>query len=192
MWGAFVASYHRAALYVFFDAIETDLKNKIRQICLDTENVLSEDERAKARRRLDDSLYQDENLEDFDLVDRLDLGDKYDIILRWRARLPAQEAKFFLDKNDLFKANISVRNAIMHGRPLTVEEFSKAFSLIDVLKKLGITFLNLLPMCHAVKVIRVTLWTISQIFLNSPKVLEFLIIYPTQITTTLGFSQDLN
>lgn len=129
-----MASYHRAALYVFFDAVENDLKNKIRYFCLTENNILNESERQKAIKRRDDSLFP-ENVEDFDIVDRLDLGEKYDIILRWKSKLPLQESKFFQDKNELFKSSIPVRNAIMHGRPLTVDEYARAFALIDELKR---------------------------------------------------------
>ena len=130
-----MASYHRAALFVFFDAIESDLKNKIRLLCLDNEGILSKAEREKALRRIEDVPFSNADVEDFDLVDRLDLGDKYDIILRWKSKLSAQESKLYSDNNELFKSCISVRNAVMHGRPLTTDEFAKAFALVELLKK---------------------------------------------------------
>jgi len=133
--GRGMASYHRAALFVFFDAIESDLKNKIRLLCLDNEGILSKAEREKALRRIEDVPFSNADVEDFDLVDRLDLGDKYDIILRWKSKLSAQESKLYSDNNELFKSCISVRNAVMHGRPLTTDEFAKAFALVELLKK---------------------------------------------------------
>ncbi|WP_152555439.1 NB-ARC domain-containing protein [Sphingomonas sp. FUKUSWIS1] len=124
-----MASYQRVALFIFFDAIERDLVARIRSACgFDCPDILTINERGKARLRLQ-SRNEETDGGDHDLLHGLDLGDKYSILLRHKARLDGISAEYYLSKRNLFERAIPVRNATMHGRPLTTDEYSIGFSL---------------------------------------------------------------
>ncbi|MEF0939876.1 NB-ARC domain-containing protein [Rhizobium sp. BR 362] len=130
-----MASYQRIALFVFFDSIEQDLVLRLRSILQGKDAVLTADERERTITRLKDSDLPKEDLTDFDLLHRLDIGDKYAVLLRHKAFLSDSERKHYLAKHAAFNACIAVRNAVMHGRPLTIEEYSRSFALASDLVK---------------------------------------------------------
>lgn len=125
-----MASYQRVALFIFFDAIERDLAAKIASTCrYDCPDILSDGERLKARTRLQN---QDEELSqasDVDLLMGLDIGDKYSILMRHKARMDQASITYYTKKKPLFEKAIPVRNATMHGRPLTIEQYALGFAL---------------------------------------------------------------
>lgn len=124
-----MASYQRVALFIFFDAIERDLVDRIRHACgLDCSDILTLQEREKARLRLH---ARDGDLEhtDHDLLHGLDLGDKYAILLRHKARLDQSSAEYYTKYRSAFERAVPIRNSTMHGRPLTTEEYSLGFSI---------------------------------------------------------------
>lgn len=126
-----MASYQRTALFVFFDAIERDLISRIRSIIpKEDDNLLTEDEEAKAINRLhrrDSRLAASPS--HYDLLLGLDLGDKLAVLMRHRQSLDDGAATYFFAKRALLERAIPVRNAIMHGRPLTTEEYASGFTL---------------------------------------------------------------
>ena len=132
-----MASYQRIALYAIFDAIERDLIQFIRHSLSPSGIQLTEDEATKARNRIikrhREGLY---NLDDaFDLLHGLDLGDKFSILLRYKTDLSHADSKYFKGLKQLFDRAIPVRNDIMHGRPLTVDDYALGFALGNDLNK---------------------------------------------------------
>jgi LuxR family transcriptional regulator, glucitol operon activator len=134
-----MASYQRVALFILFDAIEQDLVNQIRAAVPSADDLnLSEDELAKAASRLRDREAAGLNLEDkFDLLYGLDLGDKFSVLMRHKSFLPSAASSYFRGLNGSIQKAIPVRNATMHGRPLTTDEYAIGFSLAQQFCKAG-------------------------------------------------------
>ncbi|MBO9510295.1 hypothetical protein [Erythrobacter sp. A6_0] len=131
-------SLQRIALYVLFDSIENDLVESLRAIPPDELN-LTDNEMQKAKsiliRRLEGNLDPDDP---FDLVYGLDLGQKYDILLRNSSNLREDYVPYLKSIRDDIGQALPVRNAIMHGRPLTIDEYSLGFSFAqDLLRRPG-------------------------------------------------------
>ena len=125
-----MASYQRIALFIFFDALERDLAGRIAAACsVDCPEILSEEERGKARARLGKRAEYAADASDLDLLNDLDLGEKYSILMRHKSRLDQAAQIYYQKKQNSFSKAIPVRNATMHGRPLTTEEYSIGFSL---------------------------------------------------------------
>lgn len=124
-----MASYQRVALFIFFDAIESDLVARIRSSCgLVQTDILTPDERKKAQLRLQ-ARNGDVERTDYELLHGLDLGDKYSILLRHKNRLDQSTYDYFASNRSSFEKAIPIRNSTMHGRPLTTEEYSVGFSI---------------------------------------------------------------
>jgi LuxR family transcriptional regulator, glucitol operon activator len=130
-----MASFQRIALYLTFDALERDLIRLIRRSV--SVNILTEQESSRARDRILKRDRQDlYNLNDeFDLLHGLDLGDKFNILLRQRTGLSDADAKYFLALKLQFDKAVPIRNDVMHGRPLTVDDYAFGFSFGSLLSK---------------------------------------------------------
>ncbi|MCE9650981.1 MAG: hypothetical protein K8R18_15285 [Parvibaculum sp.] len=127
-----MASYQRIALFVFFDAIERDLVTRIRSVCIATaDQILTDEERIKALARLQKREAHLSPTDDYDLLHGLDIGDKYAVLLRHKNRMDQSSRDYYVKKKTSFERCIPVRNATMHGRPLTTEEYSLGFSLAN-------------------------------------------------------------
>jgi LuxR family transcriptional regulator, glucitol operon activator len=123
-----MASLQRTALFVFFDAIERDLIDHIRQSTNHSADlILTVEERNKAVSRLQKRGMVD-NSSDLELLHGLDLGDKYAVLLRKKTSLPQGISEYFTKNERTFSRTIPIRNSVMHGRPLTTEEFSIGFA----------------------------------------------------------------
>ena len=135
-----MASYQRIALFVFFDSIEKDMIRNLKNLFIDDhEQLLNDEERAKALARIAPSKLSSGTIGDIDLIDGLDIGDKYSILLRHKEKLPSSLRTHYLAKRSEFERSISVRNSVMHGRPLTIDEYGRAFALAsDLIKSPGI------------------------------------------------------
>jgi LuxR family glucitol operon transcriptional activator len=99
------------------------------------QRILSNDEQCRAKDRLSkrnrDDLY---NLEDhYDLLEGLDIGDKYNVLLRHSAMLPPDVASYLKHLKTQFEKSIPIRNDTMHGRPLTVEDYTFSFAFTEQL-----------------------------------------------------------
>jgi tetratricopeptide (TPR) repeat protein len=134
-----MASYQRIALFVLFDSLERDLIKNIRLLipASSSSKLLTQDETARAqdriRKRGRDNLY---DLDDpFDLLHGLDLGDKYAILMRGKSELSSADAEYFAKLKSRFDRAIPIRADVMHGRPLTVDDYSFSFALSNDLLK---------------------------------------------------------
>jgi len=138
-----MASYQRLALFVFFDAIERDLTEKIR-FAGGSDKILTDEEEVKAKaavsRQLNVSL--DPN-SPYDQIMGLDLGAKFQVLMRIRDRLDHDSSEYYRNLYSAFEKIIPVRNAIMHGRPLTIEEHSAGFSFAQHLLSASARWKNL-------------------------------------------------
>jgi LuxR family glucitol operon transcriptional activator len=131
-----VASYQRVALFILFDSLERDLINNIRVFSAEGLNLTAE-EATKARsaisRQLSNGLDAGSPL---DQLHGLDLGDKFGVLLRHKEAMDQGSRDYFLGLSKAIGKVIAVRNAIMHGRPLTIEEYSVGFAFAqDLLGK---------------------------------------------------------
>lgn len=134
-----MASIQRIALFVFFDSVEADLVSRIRSIPNeDGSSLLSEDERDKAKLRLEKISNIPESADDGALLHGLDIGDKYSVLMRNAPRLPKATRDYYKSLKNSFEKVIPVRNAVMHGRPLTVSQHTQAFAFAsDLVKAAG-------------------------------------------------------
>jgi Tfp pilus assembly protein PilF/cold shock CspA family protein len=133
MEGTQMASFQKIALFVLFDSIESDLVLHLRDH-VGKGAILTEEEAAKAKRILsrqpDVRLDPDDPL---DMIHGLDLGQKFELLLRHKSSLPAALSTYFNSVRANVLSSIPVRNAVMHGRPLTIDEYSMGFALAQTL-----------------------------------------------------------
>ena len=132
-----MASYQRVALYVLFDAMERDLVQRIRLLqSSKAEPLLTHDERQKATARLQrrDSPFAISDDEQ-DLLHGLDLGDKLAVVLRNKTALDQSAREYYQGKRQWLERAIPIRNSVMHGRPLTTDDYATAFALANDLLK---------------------------------------------------------
>lgn len=117
-----MASYQRVALYILFDALERDLVQQIRSLSVEG-GLLVPEEREKAIRRLErreDCGYDLSS--DLDLLYGLDLGEKFQVLLRHKVSFDEASRAYYLALKQSIDRSIPIRNHIMHGRQLTVNE----------------------------------------------------------------------
>ena len=130
-----MASYQRLALYVLFDAIERDLVAVIRSV-VGEEEVLTEDERQSANLALSRQLASPlDPTSSFDQLLGLDLGTKFQVLMRIRSKLDTATSEYYRKLQPAVERVIVVRNAVMHGRPLTIEEYATGFAFAQELRK---------------------------------------------------------
>jgi cold shock CspA family protein/tetratricopeptide (TPR) repeat protein len=134
-----MASIQRIALFVFFDSVESDLVTAIRAIPFDSDEILlTDDEREKARIRLERNSLLLQTSDDGALLHGLDIGDKYSVLMRHLGKLPKSAKDYYKSVKKNFDRAIPVRNAVMHGRPLTVTQHTQAFAFAsDLVKAAG-------------------------------------------------------
>lgn len=128
-------SLQRIALFVFFDSIENDLVMRLREIAAFDPDILTSEERANALLRLERREDLDCSTNEEQVFHGLNLGEKYDVLLRHASRLTQTVRSYYKSNKRYFDEIIPVRNSVMHGRPLTVVEHSKAFAFANDLMK---------------------------------------------------------
>lgn len=119
-----MVSYQRLALFVIFDSLERDLVAVIRSVSQD-EDILTQDEQKSAQVALSrqPQIVLDSNAS-FDQILGLDIGTKYQVLMRLKDRLDNSVAEYYRKLQLSFEKVVPVRNAVMHGRPLTIEEYA--------------------------------------------------------------------
>jgi hypothetical protein len=128
-----LASYQKIALFILFDSLERDLVNAIRHFAGDDIN-LSPAEREKAQKNLKSRSETRLDPDDpFDQLYSLDLAEKFQVLLRHKDKMDANSKAYYTSLNGHLTSSISVRNAVMHGRPLTVNEYSVGFAFAQTL-----------------------------------------------------------
>lgn len=127
-----MSSIQRVALFILFDSIENDLTNAIRQLPDDIS--LTDEETAKAKKVLARRREGINSPDDpFDLIHGLDIKQKFDLLLRHKESLPSALSRYLNSQATAFSRIVAVRNAVMHGRPLTIDEYALGFSFADQL-----------------------------------------------------------
>lgn len=130
-----VVSYQRLALFVFFDALERDLVGVIRSVAGD-DDVLTDEERKSANIALSRQLASPlDPSSPYDQLLGLDLGTKFQVLMRLKAKLDTASGEYYRKLQPAIERNIVVRNAVMHGRPLTIEEYASGFAFAQELRK---------------------------------------------------------
>jgi tetratricopeptide (TPR) repeat protein/cold shock CspA family protein len=126
-----MASYQRVALFIIFDALESDLNSHIRGVPL-TSLELSDDETQKSQARASKTLGQEvSDIDRYEQIAHLDIGDKFNILMRNRSLLPTATSNYFKNKGPILSEIVPIRNALMHGRPLTTAQFSRGFVIAN-------------------------------------------------------------
>lgn len=120
-----MSTLHRIANYAIIDGIERDIVTLMRTHYIpSTSDILSPAEVEKAtsvlQRRNQDDIY---DLEDhYDLLLGLDIGEKYDVLLRHKTKLPQNLSTYFSGYLPTFRKLVPIRHDTMHGRPITVDD----------------------------------------------------------------------
>lgn len=119
----------RSRLYVLIDAFENDMRQILLRYVLDhlpeQEALGGNFEKADLRRS------NDEVGADVSVVQYLDLQEAYDILNRHRNVLPSDLGRELRDNTPLLRELVSVRNRVMHGRPLATGDAESAISVCE-------------------------------------------------------------
>ncbi len=138
-----MSTYQRVALFILFDAIEADLISHIRMLATDN-GFLAEEEREKAKRRLGQRSSETDLGDDLQLIHGLDLGDKFSVLMRLKPRMDAGSRAYFGSLNGPFQRMVGIRNDVMHGRPMTLDQQVLALSFAQNLVRSGAYWSTLL------------------------------------------------
>lgn len=111
--------------------MELDLTFKLRElISLDPRSILVKEERDKAAKRISNRTGAPETeFSDFDVIPGLDFAEKYQVLMRNRSRLPIANGDYYSGLRQTIEQSVPIRNATMHGRPLTTVQYALGFSI---------------------------------------------------------------
>jgi LuxR family glucitol operon transcriptional activator len=123
-----LASYQRVALYILFDAIEEDLASQIARLPQDAVEIPEEQKKKALERAMKKRLGPDE-VGQRDLIFHLDLGDKISLLQACRSHMDIGAKDHFSKNYKALEKSVPVRNAVMHGRPLTIDEYALGFAV---------------------------------------------------------------
>lgn len=132
-----MATIQRLTLYGFFDSLENDLVGLIRSYSGESGGaaLLSPDQRTKSQKVLKkrgrDEVYNMQD--DLDLLYGLDIGEKFSILLKCKGQMDEAASSYFRGLNNSVNKAIPIRNDVMHGRPLTAEDHSFTYALVNEL-----------------------------------------------------------
>ena len=122
-------SVQRLTLFAIFDALEKDLRSLLLDELLPYHNldsVLTNHELAKISDR--HKTFQESQISNDDdsvaLVQYLDFLDTVQIINRNKRKIPSLLAKYFVGITPTLEKCAPIRNSVMHGRPLEIDNFS--------------------------------------------------------------------
>jgi len=140
-----MSTYPRVALFIFFDSVERDLTERIRALPLAEDvAILTNEEATRAAARLERREGVSVDASDHhSLLPGLDLGEKYSVLLRHKSLMDLSSREYYSGLHGSFEKAIPVRNAVMHGRPLTTTEFSLGMSIANDLVSSPIFWPNL-------------------------------------------------
>lgn len=131
-------SVQRLTLYAIFEALEKDLRSILFSEIVSYQELtqlLNENELTKITnryKRAEESPTIDE--EDPErLIQYLDLLDTVQIINRNKTKLPAPLARYFSSITPILEKCAPVRNAVMHGRPLEIDDFPTVCAIANKL-----------------------------------------------------------
>lgn len=131
------------ALFLLFTSIEKDLVEHIRRFS-DGAPRLTADELEKARQRMSLRRGGESDSDDAcDLLFGLDIGEKFDALRRHKDKMDYSTRAYFDGLANIFQRIIPVRNSVMHGRPLLIDEQVLALSLANRLSSTSSLWPNL-------------------------------------------------
>jgi LuxR family glucitol operon transcriptional activator len=123
-----MASYQRVALYILFDAIEEDLASHLARLPEET-LIIPEDQLKKALERATRKGIGPDEIAQKEILFYLDLGDKIALIQSSRHHMDISARDYFARVYAALEKSIPIRNAVMHGRPLTINEYVVGFAV---------------------------------------------------------------
>jgi len=127
----------RNRLFALIGALEEDLRFIIEAHLLAThhETQILGHAYDKAADRL--ARDEDRELAQTSLVDYLDLGDEIEILNRWRDDLPSMTRESLVEQSAHLGKLVSIRNRVVHRRPLLVDDFDTAQRILVQLDSQG-------------------------------------------------------
>ena len=139
-------SIQRLTLFAIFDSLEKDLRSFLLSEILPyhvMDSVLNTNELSKITERYKKSnTSQTDDLSDSNdldylerLVPYLDLLDTVQIINRHKGKILPDLAKYFSEITSTLERCVPVRNAVMHGRPLEIDDFP---TVCEIARKLTV------------------------------------------------------
>ena len=127
----------RNTLFALLGALEEDLRFIIEAHLLTThheEQILGHAyDKALERLVSDDTRDHTQT----GVVDYLDLGDELEILQRWSNDLPAQTRDSLRSQSDRLTDLVTIRNRVVHRRPLLVDDYAKAQQILQQLDRDG-------------------------------------------------------
>ena len=117
----------RVTLYALIIAIEEDLRDLIKTQILpqiSIAEIVSEEDLAKLKKRYFDDIGA-ESSEDGELVHYLDIGQLDQIINSSKVSLSSTISKYFKNITKQLQVIYKIRNRVMHGRPLEIDDLPK-------------------------------------------------------------------
>lgn len=115
--------------------MERDILKKILEIQNVNDDILLPAELEKATRRIKHQDMGYETISLGNILQHLDLGDKLSLLMRQKKYFSHDYSSYISRKEKIISLSIPIRNAVMHGRPLTIEEYAQGFSLATNLSK---------------------------------------------------------
>lgn len=130
-------NFTRMTAYAIICALEEDLRDIIKKyiFCQPEINYTVDKQllvRARARLEKDIGGLID-NVSNLDLINYFDLGDTYQIINSNSASFPQHIAQQIKQKTKKMESMVSIRNRVMHIRPLDVDDYPFTFSFCEEL-----------------------------------------------------------
>ncbi len=119
----------RARLYVLIDAFEQDMRELVQRYVLShmtEEEALGPDYQGASLLRSNETGY-----DHVSIVHYLHLRQCYDILNRNRADLPSEVAEEMRSNTAQMDNLVPLRNRVMHGRPLRVDDPESAISALQ-------------------------------------------------------------
>ncbi|MDE0531973.1 MAG: NB-ARC domain-containing protein [Albidovulum sp.] len=133
-------SIQRLTLFAIFDALERDLRSVLLSEIFPyhyANTVLTTHEIDKVRDRYNKSKQTEDFLDDgiSEYVHYLDFLDVIQILNRNKRKLTPSMAKYFSSVTPILQKSAPIRNAVMHGRPLEIDNFSTICGIAEKLSK---------------------------------------------------------
>ncbi len=126
----------RLTLYALITSVETDLRRLIRTVIVPRFHDLSFLQDDEQRDRVVERFIRDHpelnpDTEKGDVLDYLDFSDAYQILRQNASFLPPEHAKELRERSQTLERLATVRNRVMHSRPLLAGDFEAVYAFVS-------------------------------------------------------------
>ncbi|HVR92162.1 MAG TPA: cold shock domain-containing protein [Novosphingobium sp.] len=133
-------SDQRLALFVAFAEFEKDVRSLIQPYVNDSKVMASAIGTEAWQKACDRSQQNVESREEESILHYLDLGDELKILVRIRGELSNSVGDCIQKSKAKFGELCSIRNRVMHRRPLAFDDYPNTFSIIDLFVERATTY----------------------------------------------------